>query len=90
MRWVLFASISGLIAAGTPMVDTTLGEYGQLGAAAMLGIITIILVARTIPKMVADFVGAMKEIREQAHDDSVNLNKTLTDLRVHCVKRQDQ
>ncbi len=87
MKWAIFASITGLIAAGTPIVDKTLGEYGQLGAVAMLGIITIILVARTIPKMVADFVGAMKAIREQTHADSERLNKTLTDLRVHCENR---
>ncbi len=90
MKWALFASISGLVVAGTPIADKTLGEYGQLGAVAMLGIITIILVARTIPKLVADFVGAVKDMREQTHADSERLNQTLTELRVHCAsKRKD-
>lgn len=90
MNWALFASISGMIAAGTPIVDKALGEYGQLGAVAMLGIITIILVARTIPKMVENFGKTQRAIAEQAHKDSEQLNKTLTDLRIHCERQKDE
>lgn len=85
----LFASISGLVAAGTPSANTLLSDYGQLGAVAMLGIITIILVTRTIPRMSESFAKAQREIAKQAHADSEKLNQTLTELRIHCAKKQE-
>ena len=89
MKWALFASISGLVAAGTPPVNTLLSDYGQLGAVAMLGVITIILVARTIPKMSGDFSTTLKNISDRSHADSEKLNQTLTELRIHCAKQKE-
>lgn len=87
MKWAIFASISGLVAAGTPPASTLLSDYGQLGAVAMLGVITMTLVARTIPKMSENYAKTQREIAKQAHDDSEKLNQTLTELRVHCARK---
>ena len=87
--WALLASISGLVAVGTPAANTFLSDYGQLGAVAMLGVITIILVTRTIPKMSSDFATTLKTIGDRSHADSEKLNQTLTELRIHCAKKQE-
>lgn len=88
MKWLLFGSVTGLLAAATPPAESIIGQYGQLGAVAALSATIIILVYRTIPKMSENFAKTLTTISDRQHADSEKLTETLTELRVHCASKE--
>lgn len=78
MKWALFASISGLVAAAEG-TNGILDPIARLGAVGVLGAALLFLITRTIPSMSKANREGMREISE-----------TLTALRIHCAKKQDE
>ncbi len=84
MRFALISTITGLIAADA-IPSNMIDPVAKLGSTVVLAAILIWIITRTLPAKDKEFTTTVREIAKQQHDDSVQLNSTLTEMRSTCA-----
>jgi len=81
-------ALTGLIAMAEAIPSDILSPIAKLGPTAVMGVILLWLVTKTMPVKDALFSQTVKDVANQQHDDSVILNATLTEIRSACAVMQ--
>ena len=88
MKTGLFVSVVCLIAAGDAIPPEMLDPVARMGPTAVLGLVLMWIVTKTLPGKDKQFAEAVKEIAERQHTDSAKLNDTLNALTANCAAMQ--